>query len=679
MYKIPSVPVQIETVLLRGGMDMHSAPSEAKPGTVRSGVNYCCAETGGYRRIGAYERFDGRQSPTQASPLILGYTSFQTLSVGNVITGGTSGATGTLAYVGEYLAVVKVTGTFQVGESILVSAVAKGAISSLSPSVSSRLLYKAMKLAAENIYRADILKPTGSGPTRGGFRFGPDMYVWRDNAGATACNLWRSSNSGWVQVVFKYELAFTAGSGTPPAIASTITKGAVTAVVRKIVLTSGTWAGGTAAGRFVIDTIAGGPFTAGAFTAGVTATASGAEQAQTWSAGGRFEHVINDFATGEKVYGCNGLNYAFEFDGTTISTIRTGMADDTPEHIQAHTNRLWLTFGPSLQHSGIGDPAAWTALLGAAEIRVGSNITCLSVLPGGANAAMLITTERSTHVLYGNSDADFKLNEFPNTSGAAARSTQIVGLQLMFGAAGLVSFTQAQEFGNFSAVSLTAQIRDFIQERGVTITDSVVNHRRSQYRAFFADGYGIYATIVQNQLIGVMPVKFPNPVIWAWNSGAATGDERTYFGDDTGMVYQLDIGTSFDGTPIDASLSTVFNSSKGDAVRKTYRSARIEVQGSSYAVISMRYELDYGRADVDQSESFDLELPIFSGRWGEGHWGDSDPDFGGRNLAPIETPLRGVGSNLSMTFSQSSALFDEYTLNSVTTLYSTRRVQPLRI
>lgn len=697
MRQIDPAPVQIETVPLAGGLDLHTPPTQLKPGYARQGVNWVVSETSGYRRGPGYERFDGRQSPFLGSYRILEVSMIGALSDGDTVTGITSGATGVIAtiYLDRYLVLTSSTGSFQDGENLsvggsssaglglmlmlgaAVSATPAATVVSISP-ILPAVVRAQLKLDAEAVYRAAIQKPPGSGAIRGVFKFNGNVYAWRDNVGATACALWKSSVAGWVSVPFAYEVSFTAGGASVPVVGATLTKGGVTATLKSVSLTSGTWSGSTAAGRLVISAPSGGAFSAGAATlsGGINVTLSGAEAAQTFSAGGRFEHVIADFASGDRVYGCNGANYAFEFDGTNISTIRTGMTVDAPNHIQAHANRLFLSFGPSVQFSGTGSPFVWSAVLGAGEIRARRSVTALHIVPGGENAAMMIATIEETAVLYGTSSSDFKYVEHSRSGGAAARSVQAIGGSYFFGPAGLTSFNAVQQYGNFASIGLTDGIRSFVQERAQAVTDSCINHGRSQYRIFFSDGYGLIATIVANKYLGSMPVRFKTAVNCVWNSGAESGNEKTYFGGADGMVYQLDVGTSFDGDPIDASFATAFNFSRGFDTRKRFRKARIEVQGESYAEVAVKWELDYGGTDIDQSESFTTPIPVFSGTWDDGStWGDADPDFGSRSLAPVDINMTGTGSSLSMTFSQYSPYWPEWTVNSIGLHYSPRRIQ----
>ena len=88
---------------LRGGLDIVSSPLTVAPGRIWYGSNYEPVEAG-YRRILGYERVDGQPKPSEAIYHLLAYTLAAGESaavVGNVITGGTNNATGTVLAVTE--------------------------------------------------------------------------------------------------------------------------------------------------------------------------------------------------------------------------------------------------------------------------------------------------------------------------------------------------------------------------------------------------------------------------------------------------------------------------------------------------------------------------------------------------------------------------------------------------
>ena len=85
---------------------------------------------------------------------------------------------------------------------------------------------------------------------------------------------------------------------------------------------------------------------------------------------GKYEFVNANFGGStamRKMFGCDGVNKGFQFDGTTFTQITTGMASDVPQHVEFHKNYLWFSFDASLQHSAIGDPLTWSAGVGAGD------------------------------------------------------------------------------------------------------------------------------------------------------------------------------------------------------------------------------------------------------------------------------------------------------------------------
>lgn len=666
--------VRFESFPLEGGLDQHTPQLSLKPGVAREAVGWELSITGGYRRMDGYERFDGRPSPSAATYVALEVNITGALVVGDAVNGQTSGATGVVAAIdGSTVAVTKLVGTFVAAENLRTGVTVQGTITTAGVAVTDRVKAATYLLASTNIYRADIAAVPGSGQVRGVLAFGSDVFAWRDNAGGTACVLHKASGSGWTAVSLGYELSFTAGSGTPPAEGATITKGAVSAVVRRVVLETGSWSGGTAAGRFIINTPSGGSFSAGAFTAGVTATCSGAEAAITLAPGGRYEFDTGDCGNGVRAYGASGTHRAFEFDGTVYVPIVTGMATDTPSHVRVHKNHLMLSYGPSSQNSGTGLPYQWTAGVGAAEVRAKGNITGYGTLPGSQSAAaLLIASDNTTEVLYGTSSADWNLTETPFGVGARAYSVQTLGPTFFFDTHGVVQFEAVQEFGNFGANGVTTNIRRFVSERRTLVSESAINRERGQYRVFFSDGYALFVTIKRGRVLGAMPIRYNVPVLCVATGQAINGGEVAYFGSSDGFVYSMDIGTSADGAALDTRFALAFTHMKHPRLRKRFRGAMLELQGDGYSQFQVGYALGWADANVDQPADRTFETQTDAVFWDLFTWDLFTWD--GRTIAPTDFELEGVAENVSIAVSQSSALWPSTTINSVTVRYSPRRI-----
>jgi hypothetical protein len=494
--------VKFDSFPLKGGLDLHTPQLSLPPGTRVMRRTGNARSTGATRACPGYERFDGRTSPTAASVGTLAVSSAVAgIAVGDTVNGQTSGATGVVCYIdGTTVAYTKSTGTFLVGENLRKVVTVIGVISTVGVTGLSQTKIATYKLGGYNIYRADIGAVPGSGSVRGIFQFNGTVYAFRNNGGGTACAMYRSSGSGWTAITFPYEVAFTTGTGTAPAEGSTITKGAVSAVVRRVVLESGTWGAGTAAGRFIVDAPSGGSFTAGALTAGATATLAAnlsgglVQNAITLLPGGRFETHTGNAGNGVRVYGCDGVNRGWEFDGTYFVPIQTGQTTDTPTHVHVHKKHLFFSFASSTQHSSIAAPYQWSPVTGAAELSVNQTVTGFVTLPGSSTTGALgILSNDLVNILYGTSSADWQLTTLNANVGSKAYGTQVLGDVYLFDDNGVVSLEAVQAYGNFIGNSLTLNLRSFVQARRTLVTDSLINARRASTACSSATGMGCSA------------------------------------------------------------------------------------------------------------------------------------------------------------------------------------------
>lgn len=674
MIQMPRV--MYDTIALKGGLDLVTPTLSLPPGALKDSVNYECAVTGGYTRIVGYERRDGHTAPSSVTYQILTLASFvSTPAVGDTIVGQTSAATAVVAVVtATALVVTKVTGAFTT-EVVKVGATTIGTISALGGGVTSEndAVYTN---AAADIYRADILAVPGSGAVRGVFFFDDVLYAFRDNVGATACVLHEETASGWSAVTLYNEVSFTAGSGSI-ADGQTVTRGANTATIKRVVLQSGTFEAGTAAGRLIITTPAPGSFSAGSGTTsgGGALTISGAETAITLLPGGRYETEIANFtgsAATRRVYGCDGVNRGFEFDGTVFVPVVTGASPDTPRHVAALKEHLMWAIGASVVHSAPGLPYNYQVVSGAGEIAIGADITGLAVQRGTqAAGAMAIYVRNNTSVLYGTSAADWNLIAFGTGTGAIRYSVQNMFETFAFDDRGIMSLSTTQNFGNFDQATLTSNIQRLINERRTRIVASSINREKSQYRVFFNDGYGLYLTILNGKYLGAGPVSFAHIASCSCSGETSAGESVSFIGSTNGYVYQLDKGTSFDGDAISASMTLNFNATKSPRMRKRYRKASIEVSGTGFAAVSFGYSLGYGTDAIDQPGATTYGSSFQAAAWDSFSWDAFIWD--GRTLLPTEAEMAGTAENVAITLGSGTDYIPSYTINSIILHYSVRR------
>lgn len=675
-------PVLAEPIVMGGGLDIMTPPFRLKPGYCRQAQNFECSLYGGYSRIAGYERFDGQPKPSAAAYTVLNATSITGGAVGNTLTGA-GGATGKIiAVTSTYFVLTQRNGTAYVnGENLNVGA-GTIAVASGTGTVSgapSRLLHAQYMNLAADVYRALIAAVPGSGNILGINLYNDVVYAFRTDAGATETCMYKSTTGGWVKVALGRKLLFTTGnlSIAEGTVITGATSGA-TATLKRQMLETGTYGGGNATGKFIFATVTG-TFQNGENlqTGGVTrAVANGADTAITLVKNGRFEFVNANF-TGStstyRMYGVDGVNPAFEFDGTTFCPISTGMTTDTPTHIAAHLYRLFLSFNASVQYSTAGAPYQWSAVTGAAELAMGENITGFSVQPASSTTASLaVFTTGRLSVLYGTGASNFVLLPYADEIGAAAYTMQNLINTIFLDAQGITNISTTIEFGNFSPGVLTNQIKSMMTAWKGLATASGISRDRSQYRLFFSNGYGLYCTVIGKKVIGVMPVLFPVVVRCAAQGILSDSTEASFFGSSTGMVYQLDKGTSFDGDDIDAFFSLAYNFSGRQRLLKQYRGSALEVSGTGYAEFNVGYSLGYGSSDYLQPGTQQLTGNFSAAQWDAGYTWDAG-QWDGTSIAPSTFEMDGEAENVSLAIGCIGDYFSPFTVSGGVLHLSPRR------
>ena len=679
-----------DSIRLIGGLDEITPPYQRKPGTARLAQNFEADLHGGYRMNAAYERYDGQLKPSDAIYSIISLTITGSIAAADTITGGTSAATATVCAVvttssPAYLVVSKITGLFQSGESIKVAGTAQGTSSSLAISngASTPLLHAQYNNLAADVYRALIGAIPGSGKVLGIVEYGDVLYGFRNAVGGATAAIYKSSGSGWTAVPLGRQVSFTSGGTYEVAEGNTITgaTSGATAVITRVVLTSGTWAAGTAAGKLIFASQTG-TFQAENLNVGANlnvATIAGNSSAITLLPDGRYEFVLENFggsANTKRIYGCDGVNKGFEFDGSVYVPIDTGMTADTPSHVYGHKLQLFFSFGASVQHSAPGEPYVWSAVVGASEIGMGDTVTGFIAQPGSPDGgALSIFTRNRTSTLYGSGVVDWQLVQYRRELGAYPYTIQDVGVTMFLDDRGITNLQTAQEYGNFAHSTVTDQIRDRMNEYRLLAVASCISRDRSQYRLFFSSGYAIYVTLVGGKVIGVMPMLFNDVVRCAWSGERASGSEAMYFGSDDGYVYQMDRGTSQDGDAINFYMNLAWNFQGSPRVDKKYRDLTVEVSGSGYSSFNLGHSLGYSDTGIPQPDDQTSTLSFSSSYWDAFVWDAFYWD--GISLSPNNVGLDGEAENISIGVIGSSDYYEPFTITSALIHYTPRgRLRP---
>lgn len=392
-----------------------------------------------------------------------------------------------------------------------------------------------------------------------------------------------------------------------------------------------------------------------------------------FSPGGSYDFVNYNFtgaAANVKMYGVNGIDKAFQFDGTTILFITTGMAPDAPFKVEAHKRHLFLAFpGGSLQHSALGDPLTWTAVTGAAELAMGDEITNLV---SAAPANMVVMAKNSVTLLYGSDASDWQLETITNEAGALPFTAEKMGPVIYMDNRGIRSMTTTPAFGNFNIGTMTLLISPLVRAKlgaGQLPVATVRVRARDTYRVFFDDGFG-FSVYMGRKVPEVMPVDLGVAITCACSAETTNNVEKIWFGTATGMVYQMDKGRSFDGQPLQYHLRLPFNHMGGPQILKRWHKVVIEYDAPSSINLRVAGEVDY--ADPQEPPLVEQNIPAVGGggfwdavNWDQFFW--SAPVEG-----KVEVWIDAVGQSMSLLLGGEQADEEPHVLQGLTMFYSVR-------
>jgi len=632
---IPKVKVIPQFIPFTGGLDTDTPILLTKPGYLRGSVNVYEGITGGYWTAPPYEAFDGQTAPSANQHTLLPVTVTGVIAAGDTLTQGAVSAY-ILAATSTYVIYTALTGGSFADGAVFVAAVEVGtaAIADLQvdggPTVALRAQYRAL---AADYQRAFIEAIPGSGPVRGIWYYDGTYYGFRDNEAGTAIAMYSSSSTGWTLVPLGFELSFTLGGVETISEGDTLSDGVDTFVVTRVVLSGGSWGAGTATGRLILASKTG-PIAAGSLnrtaptvTADICTVGGDATAITFANPGGRFEFINANF-TGNvstiRMYGVDGKNRAFEFDGTTIVPLTTGMEPLYPSHIIEHKYHLFLAFGSSVQHSVAGNPYSWVLWMGADEIGMSDSITGFVSMPGTETSATLAVLNRnSIGILYGATHDDFNLQLYKNGVGAIEWTAQFIGSTFMLDDRGITDIKTSMVYGNFTDASVSQHVSKYMATKKSQVLASCVSVERNLYIISFNDRTAIFCTISGGKMKAICPMYFPNKIQVICATEDQNGDERIMFGDEDGFVHELYHGLNFNGASIDWSMYLVPDFFKSPTTTKRYRKARFEVGGEGYAEFHFSYQLGYTADSFPQPGSESDILELVSGNWDEGGVWDS--------------------------------------------------------
>lgn len=272
------------------------------------------------------------------------------------------------------------------------------------------------------------------------------------------------------------------------------------------------------------------------------------------------------------MYGVSGAGPAMAFDGTNLIKIRSPLSpgQDVPRHIAKHGTMLAIGFfSGAVIFTAVGNPYETRGAFGAAAVEVGDRLTGLA--PGGGDALILIC-ESSTFLIRGLSPRVFTQPTVSARRGAIEYTLADPGLAIIADSFGLFGAATPESFEAANREYMSEPVQPWLRERlQATISNeqrfirpvtALAVRSKNQYRLYFRDGAILTLTrteagieITRQRLTsGGIGLTIRN----LWSGIDASGRERifgAFSGAKQGLVFEFDVGRSFDGDQIAAFFS----------------------------------------------------------------------------------------------------------------------------
>lgn len=390
---------------------------------------------------------------------------------------------------------------------------------------------------------------------------------------------------------------------------------------------------------------------------------------------GKHRFNIFNFSGVRKVMGTDGTDFPYTWDGTTFVEI-TGSADvDGASFATEFKDHMFYAKGSLVTFSVPFDETDFTVADGAGSFRMPNEVTGMIVF----RQRLFIFTETEIKVLDGSSVLDFQLTSVTNDVGCVEPDTiQEVGTDVAFmGPDGIRLLGATDRIGDFSNAVASKVIQTDVKtfRNFYSSFSSVTIREKSQYRVIgFLSGRdsistdGFIATQIdpQNSVEGFAWGATRGIKAFSAGSWVYQGNEVILFVDETEYVYQMDVGSTFDGAEITADYWTPYISFEDPTYRKTLYKANMyfSPEGDITGELSLNF-------DQDNAHKIQPEFIPFSASgggvlwddfiWGESSWADA-PD------ANIDKQLVGAGFNASFQFSFSGG--DPFIFDTIMVEYS---------
>jgi hypothetical protein len=399
--------------------------------------------------------------------------------------------------------------------------------------------------------------------------------------------------------------------------------------------------------------------------------------------GGNYQFVQHNFlanSDSKKLYGCDALNRAFEFDGDVYIPIRTQITIDAPTTIAAVNGQLALSYFGAVVFSAVGNPHDFrTTSLGFADIHeFGDTVTGMSPIVGGVLA--VACRDSFWQVSIDTQTGNYKAELISPDIGAIHYGLMNLGALYSFDDKGIIRIVPSYVFGGFEHDTISRAIQPVIDRFREKIVATAVYKSKNQVRFYANDGTGIIMTMTSGVTqTGAATTghdfsqfTYPINVSYAWSGEDASGRDIVLLGDEDGYVYVANTGSSFDGEPIQAYIRTAFNNVKSPSAIKRFRKIEVELSTVGYSYIRFNPDFSYADPSIATHLLKYEELQGAGGYWDEAIWNEFYYD--GKIVSQPEIRIQGSGTNIGLVVFSNSAIDLGHNLSGIVLHYTPRKL-----
>jgi hypothetical protein len=389
--------------------------------------------------------------------------------------------------------------------------------------------------------------------------------------------------------------------------------------------------------------------------------------ATTTGVSGKVQVTEYKFGTDRKFAFADKVNYPVVYNTATNTTSEIAVADLLgASWVNEFKHHLFVAVGNQLYFSEPFSDSSWTPGGGAGVVNVGQDITGLAVF----RDELFIFSYNKIQKLSGSSVSDFVLNPVAENMGCICGCTiQEVGGDVAFMAPDGVRLLSATDRNNDFGLNILSDLipreyRSFSTTAGWF--NSLVLRGKAQYRLFSYD-----QAVPKESTPGLLFTKFadqgPSDIAWATTMGFKVHccdsrytpeGEVAVFGDESGFILRMEVGSNFDGTPIEAVYRSPDLPVDDPKVRKTFYRAVLytDVTGAVDFKLGLNFDLprvtNYNKVAAPEVSLLIAQAGVFVYGSSTAIYGTAT--YGAELDYSFETPLIGSGNTFTYSITDNS-------------------------